>query len=166
MIKSGIYKVPSTNERTFCYEVAAPDHISIWYEEPDGKPQDHWWDQEITPQKFHWLVDEWNAGHIAALYPGCGQRHINSLLQLSRAELMNVFNYFAYVLPHYRWTTDLHLHDDLRPVWCKGKIVRFEFVTREDADRHNEQGRKAYRSDRYLYGQTDTEYIERCLVNS
>lgn len=167
MIKAGIYKSPSCNQRTFCIGVNPPDIIKTWFEEPDDKPQDPWWNVSITPQKFHWLVDEWNNGHIAEFYPHWWEKvdsrkeHINSLLQLSMEELEEALNYFCAVVPHYRWETELHLDDELRPVFCRGKIIRWEEVSKEDAIAHNQQERasKKYSTDKELYGKTDSEYI-------
>lgn len=158
MIKQGIYKEPSTNQRTFCYEINPPDYIKVWFEEPNGKPQDHWWDQEITPQKFHWLVDQWNDGNIEKVY-GISARHINSLLQLEHNELLNVFNYFAYVLPHYRWTTELQLGNNIRPLFRKGKILRFVNISEDAAIEHNKKDRNKRIGEREMFGRTDDEYI-------
>lgn len=170
MIKAGIYKEESTNQTMFCYEICPPDYIKVWKEDKEGSEcDDGWWRCEITPQKFHWLVDEWNNGHIAKVYPhwwedtDIRQTHINSLLQLSHDELMDAFNYFAYVLPHYRWTTELHLNSDLRPLWYRGKIVKFEETPHDEAMYHNanEADKKVY--DRYLWGQTDSEAIAKTI---
>lgn len=168
MIKAGIYKSPSYNQRTFCIEVNPPDIIKTWFEEPDDKPQEHWWDVSITPQKFHWLVEEWNNGHIAEIYPHWWEKldsrrgHINSLLQLSMEELEEVLNYFCLVIPHYRWTTELHLNDDLRPVFYRGEIIRWEEISEEEAIAHNQKERanKKYRANREMYGITDSEFIK------
>lgn len=167
MIKAGIYKEPSFNKRTFCVEVIPPDYIKVWYIEADGAEQEHWWDIDITPQKFHWLVDEWNNGNIAKVYPhwwekvDTRKKHINSLLQLDFDGLREVINYCAYVLPHYRWTSDLHLDDDLRPLFYRGEVIRFVNISKEDAIEHNHQERiaKKYKADMELYGQTDSDYI-------
>ena len=167
----GIYKEPSYNQRTFCMDVQPPDYIKTWFEEPNGEPQDHWWDVEITPQKFHWLVGEWNNGNIAKVYPHWWEKvdtrnkHINSLLQLRNEDLTEVLNYFCMVMPHYRWTTELHMDDDLRPLYNKGKIIRFENVSKDVAIEHNKQERanKKYRADMELYGRSDRECLEDVL---
>ena len=105
MIKEGIYRTEATNQRTLCYQVRPPDSISIWFEEPNGQPQDHWWDQEITPEKFKQLTDHYNRGLIHAEYEYMKpQRKITSLLQLSHEDLITVFNYHAYKWPHDEWT--------------------------------------------------------------
>ena len=113
MIKAGIYKQAATNQRTFCIDVNPPDIIKTWFEEPNGKPQDHWWDVEITPTKFHWLVEQWSKGNVAKVYPHWWEKvdsrkaHINSLLQLSMEELYEVLNYYCYVLQQRCWTTEM-----------------------------------------------------------
>lgn len=109
MIKPGIYKEPSYNQRTFCIEINPPDYIRTWFEEPSGAPQEHWWDVDITPTKFHWLVEQWNKGNIAKCYPHWWEKedsrkgHINSLLQLDKEELYEVLNYFTYVIQQKNW---------------------------------------------------------------
>lgn len=162
MLKVGIYKFPSTNQRTFCYEICPPDYIKIWYEEPNEAPQDHWWDKEITPRKFHWLVDEYNAGYIAKLYPHWWEKvdtrkqHINSLLQLSHGELDEIFNYYSYVVPQSKWVGDNFLIPDLRPVWKDHKIVSYKTMTREEADAYN-----ALKDAECYIGFSDQEILER-----
>lgn len=108
MIRQGIYKEPSFNQTMFCYEINPPDYIKIWREDIDGNIDD-WWTQNINPKMFHWLVDEWNRGDIRETYPHWWEKvdtrkeHINSLLQLNHEELMEVFNYYAYVTPQSKW---------------------------------------------------------------
>lgn len=167
MIKAGLYKEPSYNQRTFCMEINPPDCIKTWFLEADGEARDSWWDLEITPQKFHWLVDEWNKGNIAKVYPHWWEKvdsrkeHINSLLQLGGDELREVYNYAAIIWPHYRWTTELQLNSNIRPLFCRGEIKRFVEISREDAMEHNRQEKitKKYRSDQELYGMSDSEFI-------
>lgn len=109
MIKAGVYKHESFNQTMFCYEISPPDYIRIWREDMKGNEDDTWWRLNISPQRFHWLVDEWNNGNIAKEYPhwweqiDTRQKHINSLLQLSEKELEEVFNYVALILPHREW---------------------------------------------------------------
>ena len=166
----GVYKEPSFNQTMFCYDIQPPDRIDIWREDSNGK-RDEWWDLEITPAKFHWLVNEWNNGHIRKVYPRWWEKvdtrkeHINSLLQLNHEELMEVFNYAAYIFPHYRWKGELYLNSNLRPLWHRGEVVRFDEVTREDADKWNqsENTHNRYHSERYLYGLSDDEAIEKAI---
>lgn len=162
----GTYKEPSFNQTMFCYDIQPPDRIDIWREDSDGK-RDEWWDIEITSTKFHWLVNEWNNGHVQKIYEKIDTRkeHINSLLQLNYNELMEVFNYAAYVWPHYRWKGELHLDSNTRPLWYRGHIIRYEEITREDADKWNqyEKTHIRYHSEKYLYGLTDTEAIEKAI---
>ena len=109
MIKAGTYKHESCNQRMFCYEVCPPDTIKTWFEDKEGNHdtyRDNWWDLDITPQKFHWLVDQWNEGNVAKVYSHWWEKvdsrkpHINSLLQLSHEELEEVMNFAAFVWPH------------------------------------------------------------------
>ena len=170
MIKAGIYRHESFNQRIFCYEVLPPDTIRTWHEDMEGNhdtQDNNWWDLDITPQKFHWLVDQWNEGNVAKVYPHWWEKvdsrrtHINSLLQLSHEELEEVMNFAAFVWPHYRWTTELHLNDDLRPLWKQGKIIKEMICTRERAEIHNanEKAEKRFRADMELWGKTDSEAI-------
>lgn len=115
MIKPGIYKFESTNQRMFCYEINPPDIIKTWFEDKEGNhdtEDDNWWDMDILPRRFHWLVDEWNNGNIKRYYPHWWKKvdtrkeHINNLLQLSHEELHEVMNYAASVFPHKEWKID------------------------------------------------------------
>lgn len=167
MIKAGVYRSLNFNQTIFCFEISPPDYIKTWLEDSEGNV-DHWFDMDITPQKFHWLVDEWNSGQIAKVYPHWWEKvdtrknHINSLLQLNHEELTEVFNYIAAVLPHYRWTTEVHFNSDLRPLWYQGQILRFENISREKAELHNEKARQQKsRWNAKLYGLTDDEYVAR-----
>ncbi|MBP5324498.1 MAG: hypothetical protein J6Y86_03265 [Pseudobutyrivibrio sp.] len=167
MIKAGLYKEPSYNQRTFCIKINPPDNIKTWFIEADGETRDLWWDLDITPQKFHWLVDEWNKGNIAKVYPHWWEKvdsrkaHINSLLQLDGNELREVLNYASFIWPHYRWATELKLDSNVRPLFFNGEIIRFVDISKEDAIEHNRQEKlaKIYRSDQELYGKSDSEFI-------
>ena len=170
MIKPGIYKHESFNQRMFCYEVIHPDTIRTWHEDMEGNhdtSNNNWWDLDITPQKFHWLVDQWNEGNVAKVYPHWWEKvdsrrsHINSLLQLSHEELEEVMNFAAFVWPHYRWTTELDLNSNNRPLFYHGKIIQWIDCDYSTAVKHNrkEKANKRYRADMQLFGQTDKEII-------
>ena len=169
-MKMGTYKTESFNQTLFCYEINPPDHIKIWREDKEGNV-DHWWDQEITPLKFHWLVDEWNKGRIAATYPHWWEnvdtrpKHINSLLQLSESEFLEALNYAAYILPHYKWTTELDLNSNNRPLFYHGKIIQWINCDYSAAVKHNrkEKANKRFRADMQLFGRTDREIIKEII---
>lgn len=108
MIKPGLHKHESFNQTMFCFEVNPPDNIKIWREDMDGNV-DHWWDQEITPVKYHWLVSKWNDGTIRKEYPRWWENidtrpdHINNLIQLDMESFCEVLNYYAFITPHKEW---------------------------------------------------------------
>lgn len=174
MIKAGVYRSPSYNQRTFCFEIMPPDEIKTWFEEPNDNPQDHWWDEVITPQKFHWLVDEWNNGHIKKAYPHWWEKidtrrgNINSLLQLNHEELSEVFNYHSFVLPQTKWTQNINFDPDYRPLYINGKIVKYGKISKKGAVQWNrrEKEKKKYRADQKLWGLSDVEVIADALEMS
>lgn len=164
-IKMGVYKEPSFNQTTFCYEITPPDTIRIWRENPNGEI-DEWWTQTISPKKFHWLVDEYNKGNVHKIYPHWWEKvdtrpaHINSLLQLTHEGLIEVFNYYGYILPHNSWNIDDEhfLLEDYRPIWKEHKIIGYTIMSRERANEYNAQEDATC-----YYGFTDEEIIERNL---
>jgi hypothetical protein len=86
-------------------------YYKLQHEDCDTE-DDNWWDMDILPRRFHWLVDEWNNGNIKRYYPhwweevDTRKEHINNLLQLSHEELHEVMNYVADVFPHKEWKID------------------------------------------------------------
>ena len=111
-IKEGIYKEESTNQRMFCVEICPENTVKTWFENKQGEKDDAWWDMLISPQRFSWLVNEWNNGNIRKTYPHWWEKvdsrkeHINSLLQLDWDSFREVLNYAAYILPHSKWTSE------------------------------------------------------------
>ena len=166
MIKAGTYKDPSFNQTMFCFEISPPDYIKVWREDMNGNEDDEWWRQNITPKKFHWLVDEWNKGNIAKVYPrwwetvDTRKHHINSLLQLDYDELIEVINYYAYMVPQAKWCCpdEEFMKENYRPIWQNHKIIGYTIMSRERADEYN-----AKPDADYYYGFTDEEVFERNL---
>ncbi len=112
LIKEGLYKEESTNQRMFCVEICPENTVKTWFEDMQGEKDDAWWDMLILPQRFSWLVDEWNNGNIRKTYPHWREKvdsrkeHISSLLQLDWDSFREVLNYAAYILPHSKWTSE------------------------------------------------------------
>ena len=115
LIKEGIYKEESTNQRMFCINVISKNMIKTWFEDMQGNKDtedDNWWDMNIGPDRFKWLVDEWNKGKVKELYPHYWEKvdtrkaHITSLLQLDWDSFREVLNYAAYILPHSKWALE------------------------------------------------------------
>ena len=115
LIKEGIYKEESTNQRMFCIKVCSSDTIKTWFEDKQGNhdtEDNNWWDINIGPERFRWLIDEWNIGNIQKTYPHWWEKvdsrkeRITSLLQLDWDSLREVINYAAYILPHSKWALE------------------------------------------------------------
>lgn len=111
-IAVGLYKEESTNQRMFCIKVCSKNMIKTWFEDMQGNNEDPWWNMNIAPSRFEWLVGEWNNGNVEKTYPhylekaDTRRKHITSLLQLDWDSFLDVLNYASYILPHSKWALE------------------------------------------------------------
>lgn len=170
MLEKKVYKFDSFNQTLFCFEIKSDDCIRVWREDKDGTV-DKWWNQWLSPEKCEWLIRDWNNGKIPkwseewyetniekqARY----EVHINNLRQLNMKNFIEVLEYYAAIIPHYRWTSQLRLNTNVRPLFYRGHIDKFVDISKEKAIEHNikEKKEKRFRYDMFLYGSSDDEII-------